>query len=80
LSNLAKLPLPYRHQIEELVFEKIPQLDSIFATANIKKMKGYHNYYRIRAGDYRIGREVKKAKHVIFDRVKSRNDIYKLFP
>ena len=80
MRDLAKLPLPYRHQIEKLVFEKIPQLDSIFATPNTKKMKGYQNYYRIRVGDYRIGCEAKEAKRVIFYRVKSRNDIYKLFP
>ena len=80
LKDLAKLPLPYRQQIEELVFEGIPQLDNIFATPNIKRMKGYRDYYRIRVGDYRIGCEVKETKLVIFYRVKSRGDIYKLFP
>jgi mRNA interferase RelE/StbE len=80
LKDLAKLPLPYRQQIEKLVFKKIPQLDSVFAVPNMKKIKGYQDYYRIRVGDYRIGCEVKEAKRVIFYRVKSRSDIYKLFP
>ena len=80
LKDLARLPLPQRKQIEKLIFEQIPQLDSIFTTPNVKKMKGYQNYYRIRLGDYRIGFEVKEAKNVIFYRVKSRSDIYKLFP
>ena len=80
LKDLAKLPLPYRQQIEKLVFEQIPRLDSVFTITNIKKMKGYQDYYRIRVGDYRIGCEVKEAKHVIFYRIKSRGDIYKLFP
>jgi len=61
LKDLARLPLPQRKQIEKLIFEQIPRLDSIFTTPNVKKMKGYQNYYRIRLGDYRIGFEVKEA-------------------
>ena len=80
LKDLARLPLPYRQQIEKLVFEEIPRFDNFLSIPNIRKMQGYQGYYRIRAGDYRIGCELKEAKVVIFYRVKSRTDIYKLFP
>jgi len=80
LKDLAKLPKRYRQQIEKLVFDEIPKLDNMFATLNMKKMKGYQSYYRIRVGDYRIGCKVEPKNQVVFYRVKSRADIYKLFP
>ena len=80
LKDLARLPQPHRKQVELLVFKQIPQLDSIFTTTNMKKMKGYKNYYRIRMGDYRIGYELKEDNNIIFYRVKNRSEIYKIFP
>lgn len=62
LKDLAKLPKQYREQIESLVFEEIPKLNNMFAKLDIKKMKGYQSYYRIRVGDYRIGRKVEQGK------------------
>jgi len=80
LKDLAKLPKHYREQIERLVFEEIPELNNMFATLDIKKMKGYQGYYRIRVGNYRIGFKVEQGNQIIFYRIKSRADIYKLFP
>lgn len=80
LKDLAKLPKHYREQIERLVFEEIPKLNNMFATLDIKKMKGYQGYYRIRVGNYRIGCKVEQGNQIIFYRIKSRSDIYKLFP
>ena len=80
LKDLARLPSDYREQVEKLVFEEIPELNNVFDAPSIKKMKGYHDYYRIRIGDYRIGCKVEKEGMVIFYRVKSRSDIYKVFP
>jgi len=80
LKDLAKLPLDYREQVERLVFEEIPTLNNIFGVPNMKKMKGYRDYYRIRIGDYRIGCKVEKENKIIFYKVKSRSDIYKVFP
>ena len=54
LKDLANLPLIYREHIEKLVFEEIPELGNIFGALDIKKMRGYRDYYRIRAGNYRI--------------------------
>jgi mRNA interferase RelE/StbE len=80
LKDLAKLPKHYREQIERLVFEEIPRLDNVFTTLDTKKMKGYQDYYRIRVGDYRIGCKVERKSQIIFYRIKSRGDIYKVFP
>ena len=80
LKDLAKLPKHYRAQIERLVFEEIPVLDNVFATLDVKKMKGYQSYYRIRVGNYRIGCKMEEGKQIIFYHVKSRADIYRLFP
>ena len=80
LKDLSKLPLDYRKRIEKLVFEEIPKYDSLFKILDIKLMKGHKNYYRIRVGEYRIGCRVEKDSKIIFYRVKSRSDIYQLFP
>jgi len=63
-----------------LVFDKIPQLDDLFAQLDIKKMKGYQSYYRIRVGDYRIGCKMEHVDQIVFYRVKSRADVYRIFP
>jgi mRNA interferase RelE/StbE len=80
LKDLANLPLVYRERIEKLAFEEIPELGNIFGSMDIKKMRGYKDYYRIRVGNYRIGCKVDAENSIIFYRVKSRNDIYKVFP
>ena len=80
LKDLLKLPSYYREQVEKLVFEEIPRFKSISEVPNMKKMKGYRDYYRTRVGDYRIGCKVEKEGQVVFCRVKNRSDIYKVFP
>ena len=80
LNDLARLPKHYRKQIERLVFEEIPKLDNLFSTLDIRKMMGHEHYYRIRVGDYRIGCKIEKGNQITFYRVKSRADIYRVFP
>ena len=80
LKDLTKLPSDYQERVEKLVFEDIPQTDNISAITEMKRMKGYKDYYRIRIGDYRIGCKVERQGKIIFYRVKSRSDIYKIFP
>ena len=58
LKDLANLPPVYRERIEKLVFEEIPELNNIVRALDIKEMRGYRDYYRIRVGDYRIGCKV----------------------
>ena len=54
-------------------------VDNIKAIKNIKKLKGHHDFYRIRIGDYRIGLE-SKNKTIELIRFLHRKDIYKYFP
>ena len=63
-----------------MVFEEIPWLDDISCIKNMKKIRGYNGYYRIRIGVYRIGFKIESGNTIIFYRVKNRNDIYKIFP
>ena len=46
---------------------------------NIKKLKGFQSYYRIRIGDYRIGLAIEETT-VDFIRFLPRKDVHKYFP
>ncbi len=46
---------------------------------NIKKLKGFQSYYRIRIGDYRVGLMIEENT-VDFIRFLPRKDVYKYFP
>jgi mRNA interferase RelE/StbE len=80
LKDLAAIPGRYRSRIERLVFEQIPASDTIFQDFDIHKMRGFENYYRIRVGQYRIGCRVTSDNEIIFYRIKSREEIYRVFP
>lgn len=43
-------------------------------------MRGCENFYRIRSGNYRIGCKITPDNAIIFYRVKSREEIYRVFP
>lgn len=45
----------------------------------LKKIKGYKQFYRIRIGDYRIGIKI-EADMVIFVDIDHRKNIYRIFP
>ncbi|GIK62071.1 MAG: type II toxin-antitoxin system RelE/ParE family toxin [Ignavibacteriota bacterium] len=47
---------------------------------NVKKIKGYNSFYRIRIGDYRLGLEEIKGNGICLTRFLHRKDIYKYFP
>ena len=70
---------PVFESIKALVFEEIPNTSSFDYLANLKKLKGYENAYRIRLGDYRIG-FVFDGETVIFYRVLHRKEFYRYFP
>ncbi len=59
--------------------ETLGKVDNIKSIKNIKKLKGSHDFYRIRIGDYRIGLEIKN-KTIVLIRFLHRKDIYKYFP
>ena len=79
LKELSKLPNPYQSNIEEFVFDILPNYNSLSEIGKIEKMKGYKDYFKIRFGDYRVG--IKKENNIIIvETVKHRREIYKFFP
>jgi mRNA interferase RelE/StbE len=58
---------------------KIEKCNSISEISNLKKLKGFKDFYRIRIGDYRVGIKVEKDT-VTFAAFHHRKDIYKYFP
>ena len=56
--------------------EKIKDPSSL---PQLKKLKGFKNYFRIRIGDYRIGIQIIQST-ITFVTIGHRKDIYKDFP
>lgn len=61
------------------VIESVETAPDMRVIAGLKKLKGATDYYRIRAGEYRIGIIVRNNE-VMFVRVLHRKDIYRYFP
>jgi mRNA interferase RelE/StbE len=61
------------------VIENCKQADSIQQINQLKKMRGYNQFYRVRVGDYRIGLAI-QDDIFIFVRCLHRKDIYRYFP
>jgi mRNA interferase RelE/StbE len=61
------------------VIEEVKQADTHYSLSNLKKLRGYDTFYRIRIGDYRIGIEITE-EYVIFTRALHRKEIYRYFP
>lgn len=68
-----------RKNVERVILacKSAQQLSEI---TNIKKLSGYHSYYRIKIGDYRVGFELKTFDTLCLIAFKHRKDIYKNFP
>lgn len=80
LKELAKLPPKTRTRIEKIVFGPEIQ-DDPFLNGQVKKLTGYHEYYKIRVGNYRIGLRLIFDENIIeFQRVSHRRDVYRKFP
>lgn len=61
------------------LIEGVERADTLADITGLKKLKGGGSYYRLRAGDYRVGLAVENDT-VIFVRLLDRKDIYKRFP
>ena len=61
------------------LIERLKTIDSLSELQNIKKIKGYDNYYRLRVGDYRLGLKL-SGNTVELIRFLHRRDIYRRFP
>lgn len=82
LKDLLKIhPKKTQEKIEEVVFKQIPDLKNPFLYAGLEAMQRYHNFYKIRVGNFRIGIWIdQKSQQVEFRRVLHRKDIYRYFP
>jgi len=58
----------------------IENAKSFAEISNVKKIKGYSSYYRIRIGDYRLGFEEISGQGINLIRFLHRKDIYRYFP
>ena len=65
-------------QIKKTI-EWIEQAQRLEEIANLKKLRGKGNYFRIRIGEYRIGIAVENDT-VTFVRCLTRKEIYRYFP
>jgi mRNA interferase RelE/StbE len=82
LKDLKKLKISNNSVYQKvfiLVFEELPQVDSLENISNIKALKNAPHRYRIRLGDYRIGIEVNQNEIQIM-RVLHRREFYRYFP
>ncbi len=68
-----------KKQVEKAIIQ-VETSTAIGFVPNIKKMKGFKTYFRIRVGNYRIGLELENSDTVRFLIIAHRKDIYKLFP
>lgn len=64
--------------IKELVLA-CNEAENLAMISQVKKLKGYDTFYRVRIGDYRIGLELAKDE-LIFVRCLHRKEIYRYFP
>ncbi len=61
------------------VIEAVEKADSLANIANLKRLRGGGNYFRMRVGDYRMGVALENET-IIFVRFLNQKDIYKFFP
>ena len=57
----------------------VDSAENIRQINNLKKLKGYKQFYRIRIGNHRIGIKI-EADTVIFVEIDHRKNIYRIFP
>jgi mRNA interferase RelE/StbE len=57
----------------------VESAETLRQISQVKKLKGYKHYYRIRIGSYRIGIMI-EADTVFFVDIDHRSNIYRIFP
>lgn len=57
----------------------VPHVGELFNTPNVKKLIGYDKYWRIRAGDFRIGFVV-EDDIIYIERIGHRGQFYDYYP
>ncbi len=79
LEELSKISSGTRQEIEDFVFEKLPANPTLKDWDNIEPLKGDLTFKKAFFGEYRIGIRI-VGNVVIFERVRHRNDIYRIHP
>lgn len=79
LKDIDELPNDNIRERLAVLIESIEGFENLNQIANLKKLAGYRNAYRIRLGDYRIGIFVEEDL-VEFARILHRKKIYDVFP
>ncbi|RMH57286.1 MAG: type II toxin-antitoxin system RelE/ParE family toxin [Bacteroidetes bacterium] len=69
---------PIRTRLRRVI-EQLETAETIETLANVRRMQGWTDYYRIRIGDYRLGVKV-EGDTVEVLRFLHRRDIYRRFP
>ncbi|MDQ2746521.1 MAG: type II toxin-antitoxin system RelE/ParE family toxin [Acidobacteriota bacterium] len=63
----------------KLVIEQVKNAANSSTIKNLKKLRGFETFYRIKLNDYRIGIEIADGEF-IFTRVLHRKEVYRFFP
>lgn len=58
----------------------VDKVNDITGVSHVKKLQGYHSFYRVKIGDYRLGLELTPDNMIIFTRFLHRKDVYRYFP
>jgi len=78
LKDIENIPQNIKLEIAYIV-EDIESAVSLQGLSNIKKLKGYSHYYRIRIGSYRMGIALVDDT-VVLSRFLHRKEVYRFFP
>ena len=65
-------------RIKELIIS-CKEVESLNEISQVKKLRGYDTFYRVRIGDYRIGLELVQGE-LVFVRCLHRKEVYRYFP
>ena len=79
LKDLADIPRKHRKEIEDFVFNVLPNAKSFAGLHKFEKMTGYEDCFKARFGHYRIG-AIYKNDVLELKRVLHRKEIYRYFP
>jgi len=73
LKELSRLPVNQRKIIEQFIFNDSRNFKKQDDIPNLKKLKGYKFFYRIRFGNYRAGIRIQN-NILVFERLLHRRD------
>ena len=78
-KDLLKLRDSRLNELVGRLIQMVEKAQTLSDLSNLKKLKGYKTFYRIRSGEYRIGLQI-NSEGITFVTVGHRKDIYKNFP